>query len=78
MRIAVLSDIHDHVWNLQAVLGALPAVDALICCGDLCSPFVVDLLAQRFAGVYRVLVGMALAVIVGLPLGILMGRFKPV
>jgi len=50
MRIAVLSDIHDHVWNLQAVLDALPGADALICCGDLCSPFVVDLLAQRFEG----------------------------
>ena len=52
MRVAVLSDIHDHVWNLQAVLGALPdaRADALICCGDLCSPFVVDVLAQRFAG----------------------------
>ena len=32
MRVAVLSDIHDHVWNLQAVLGALPdaRADALI------------------------------------------------
>jgi len=30
------------------------------------------------ATLYRVLVGMALAVVVGLPLGILMGRFKPV
>ena len=27
---------------------------------------------------YRVLIGLALAVVVGLPLGILMGRFKPV
>jgi putative phosphoesterase len=50
MRIAILSDIHDNVWNLQAVLDALPAADALICCGDLCSPFVVDVLAQRFGG----------------------------
>ena len=27
---------------------------------------------------YRVLVGLALAVAIGLPLGILMGRFRPV
>jgi NitT/TauT family transport system permease protein len=34
--------------------------------------------AHAFYTLYRVLVGMALAVAVGLPLGILMGRFKPV
>jgi NitT/TauT family transport system permease protein len=36
------------------------------------------MLAHAFYTLYRVLVGMALAIAVGLPLGILMGRFKPV
>ena len=36
------------------------------------------LIAHAAATLYRVLIGMALAVVVALPLGILMGRFKPV
>ena len=37
-----------------------------------------SIIAHAGSTLYRVLVGMAMAVIVGLPLGILMGRFKPV
>ena len=57
MRIAIISDIHDHVSNLQAALQQLAELpdqrgrrgaDALICCGDLCSPFVVDELVHGF------------------------------
>ncbi len=36
------------------------------------------ILGHAASTLYRVLVGMAIAVVVGLPLGILMGRFKPV
>ena len=36
------------------------------------------LIAHAASTLYRVLLGMALAVIVALPLGILMGRFKPI
>jgi NitT/TauT family transport system permease protein len=36
------------------------------------------MLAHAFYTLYRVLLGMALAIAVGLPLGILMGRFKPI
>lgn len=50
MKAAILSDIHDHVWNLQAALRAVQDCDVLLCCGDLCSPFVVDLLAAGFPG----------------------------
>ncbi len=58
MRIAIVSDIHDHVWNLRAALdrlarggdGAGTGAAALVCCGDLCSPFVVDELARGFPG----------------------------
>ncbi len=58
MLIAVLSDIHDHLPNLRAALGQIAArtddagepVAALVCCGDLNSPFVVGELAKGFAG----------------------------
>lgn len=46
MRIAILSDIHDNLWNLAAALNAVQGCDLLICCGDLCSPFVVDELSK--------------------------------
>jgi uncharacterized protein len=50
MKIGILSDIHDNVWNLRAALAGLNEADALLCCGDLCSPFVVGLLATGFPG----------------------------
>ena len=57
MLIAILSDVHDHIPNLRAALGRIAehrsadgrGVEALVCCGDLCSPFVVDELARGFA-----------------------------
>lgn len=50
MKIAILSDIHDNIWNLAAALTAIQETEALICCGDLCSPFVIGLLAEGFPG----------------------------
>lgn len=50
MRIAVISDIHDNVWNLETALTFLKDCDAMICCGDLCSPFIIDQLGQGFRG----------------------------
>ncbi|MEM9984474.1 MAG: metallophosphoesterase family protein [Bacteroidota bacterium] len=52
MRIGVISDIHDHIPQLQAALSVLKeeAIDGLICCGDLCSPFVMELLGKGFQG----------------------------
>jgi putative phosphoesterase len=41
MRIAVISDTHDNIWKLDVLLRGLKGVDALIHCGDLCSPFMV-------------------------------------
>ncbi|MES2706168.1 MAG: metallophosphoesterase family protein [Verrucomicrobiota bacterium] len=35
MRFAVLSDIHSNLPALEAVRAALPAVDGIICCGDI-------------------------------------------
>ena len=48
MKIAVISDIHDHVINLQKAIGLFNEVDSVLCCADLCSPFVLNLLAEGF------------------------------
>ncbi len=50
MRLAVLSDTHDHVWALRDALPRLAAADAALHCGDLCSPFIVKQLAEGMAG----------------------------
>ena len=57
MKIAILSDIHDHLWNLDAALASLDEAEVLICCGDLCSPFVMARLGQGFAGEIHVVFG---------------------
>ncbi len=47
MRIAIISDIHDNLWNLAGTVDFIQnSADVLICCGDLCSPFVIDELAK--------------------------------
>ena len=56
MRIAILSDIHDNLWNLRAAIGFVSNCDALLCCGDLCSPFVMDQLA-KFPGPVHIVFG---------------------
>jgi putative phosphoesterase len=57
VRIGVLSDSHDHVWNLRAALTALAErADVLVHCGDLCAPFIVPLLAE-FPGAVHVVFG---------------------
>ena len=50
MNIAIISDIHDHISNLRNALNKLKTADCLICCGDLCSPFIVKELAEGFPG----------------------------
>ena len=57
MRVAILSDIHDNLWSLAAaVQHARRAADVLLCCGDLCSPFVIDELA-KFEGDVHIVFG---------------------
>jgi putative phosphoesterase len=46
MQIGIISDIHDNLWNLAATLDGVAPTDVLLCCGDLCSPFVMDVLAR--------------------------------
>jgi putative phosphoesterase len=49
MRIAVLSDIHDNVWKLAAALDAVrESTDAMLCCGDLCSPFIAHQIGRGY------------------------------
>jgi putative phosphoesterase len=57
MKIAILSDIHDNVWKLAGALRAVSGADALLCCGDLCSPFVVHQLGRGFASPIHVVFG---------------------
>ena len=49
MKIAVLSDIHDNIWNLDKVLPHLSEAQTLILCGDLCSPFTLRKIADSFS-----------------------------
>lgn len=57
MRIAILSDIHDNLWKLDIALPAVLHCDEMIFCGDLCSPFVIDELAQGFTRDIHVVFG---------------------
>ena len=54
MLLAVVSDIHDNLWNLAAAMEVIRTADALLCCGDLCSPFVIDELAKSGINVHVV------------------------
>ena len=57
MQILLLSDIHDNIWALKTILQSPQAkeADILICCGDLCSPFIIDLLSAFKKPVHIVL-----------------------
>jgi putative phosphoesterase len=57
MRIAILSDIHDNIPKLREALSSLQNVDALVCCGDLCSPFIIKELGQGFSGPIHIVFG---------------------
>jgi putative phosphoesterase len=50
MRLAVLSDSHDNIWKLAAAMPHLAAADAVVHCGDLCSPFMIRRLGEGLAG----------------------------
>jgi putative phosphoesterase len=50
MKSLVISDIHDHIKNLKAALQVAntASCDSIICCGDLCSPFILDLIHKNY------------------------------
>ncbi|EKD62330.1 MAG: phosphodiesterase, MJ0936 family protein [uncultured bacterium] len=56
MKIAILSDIHDHIWNLDKAktLIRIEGCKAVIFCGDMCAPFTVGLLTQTKLPTYAV------------------------
>jgi putative phosphoesterase len=58
MKIAVMSDTHDHLENIEAAIHeiSMHAPDMLLHCGDLCAPFVIDRLAA-FNGPVHIVFG---------------------
>jgi putative phosphoesterase len=50
MKIAVMSDSHDHIWRLDLALTLMLDADRIIHCGDLCSPFVVKRIGEAARG----------------------------
>ncbi|MEX1019934.1 MAG: metallophosphoesterase family protein [Litorilinea sp.] len=59
MQIAIFSDSHDNLAGVDRALAAAKAADAqaLLHCGDLCAPFVLDRLVAGFAGPIHVVFG---------------------
>jgi putative phosphoesterase len=56
MKIAILSDIHDNIWKLEALLTGLEA-DVLVFCGDFCAPFTLAQIGEGFSGPVHVVFG---------------------
>jgi len=56
MEIAIVSDIHDHLTHLNMVFDICESreIEHIICCGDLCSPFVISALGESNLNVYLV------------------------
>lgn len=50
MKLAILSDSHDNIWNLEKALQKLGEVEQLIFLGDFCAPFSLKQIADAFAG----------------------------
>lgn len=57
MKVAVMSDSHDNIWNLERALKRAQGADALVFCGDLCAPFSLKMLADGFTGPIHALRG---------------------
>ncbi len=57
MRLGILSDIHDNIWALGTALGLLKDCDALLCLGDICSPFTMVSIGEGFEGPIHVVWG---------------------
>ncbi|UKJ07883.1 YfcE family phosphodiesterase [Solitalea lacus] len=57
MKITILSDIHDNVWNLNALFDFIKHTDALIFCGDICAPFMLSILAKNYSNPIHMVFG---------------------
>ncbi len=51
-RVAIFSDSHDHMWNMERALAQVQAqgCEVLLHCGDLCAPFMIKQIANAFSG----------------------------
>jgi hypothetical protein len=59
MVIAVLSDVHDNIWNLADALRQVRVAGAevLLFCGDFCAPFTLTQMGQGFFGPVHCVLG---------------------
>jgi putative phosphoesterase len=57
MKVAIISDVHDNVAFLKKALECCQSADILVCCGDLCSPFVAKELALGFGRPIHIVFG---------------------
>ncbi len=57
MRIAILSDTHDHLELVRQALAHAQGCGALLFCGDLCAPFTLREIATGFAGPVHTVLG---------------------
>lgn len=56
MKVAIMSDSHDNIWNLEKVLKQIKGkTDAIIHCGDFCAPFVAAMISKLNVPVYACL-----------------------
>jgi putative phosphoesterase len=51
MRLAVLSDSHDNIWNVKKAIPHIKAADAAIHCGDIVAPFIIQSIAEGIGDV---------------------------
>jgi len=58
-KIAIFSDSHDNIWNLEKALAQANEMgaDALLHCGDMNAPFIVKIMADRFSGPIHIIFG---------------------
>lgn len=61
MRIAIISDIHDNIPNLEKCLNWCnqEQIGTIICCGDVTNAETIDFLATHFKGMIHLLMGNA-------------------
>lgn len=59
MTIALLSDVHDNIWNLASAIDSeeLRSADRMFFLGDFCAPFTLAQIAEGFAGPIDVVFG---------------------
>ncbi len=58
-KIAIFSDSHDNLWNLEKALAQATErdVQVLLHCGDMSAPFVIKIMAERFSGPIHLIFG---------------------